>query len=312
MNKALLTVGAIGIAAASAAVGWFGVRLLVQPDDSAAAPSATPIADAPTETLTFDAVAVSEQASGLFAPPACGEQWTADATPANGVIPQVSVDADPTGASATLSFVATDDVAVAFLGQHGQLIVTRDGVVVTPDWGSEFVPEYFVATPEDAEPLPDAVDFNGAALCDVAAELSAIWDDFDWANATDEEVAERQAAAEAFENENRDLPPGEYKVYAWTPVIVGEPAAAARALYEEGFSELAFLTYTAGYSPLADAPEIQPYCQESQTPDGATELLCDVPHDVLVDLLERDVPSSYIVDAAPGVAISEAATFTIE
>ncbi|WP_203653267.1 hypothetical protein [Demequina activiva] len=314
MNKGLMAVGALAIAGASAAIGWYGVKLLVEPDAQAGAePAVTPTEDAAaTIPVTFDAQHIESEAAGLFTPPACGEEWSSPAQPANGVVPEVSVTNDATGATANVSFVTTEEQALAFLAQEGQIIVTRDGVVVTPDWGSEFVPEYRVASPEGPSTSSSTIEFSGASLCDVAAELSAMWDDFDWENATDEEIAARQAQAEAFENDNRDLPAGEYKVYAWTPVILGNSAAAARALIEEGFTDLAYLQYTAGYSPLADSAEIEQYCEESPTPDGSTELLCDVPQDVLATLLQRDVPEHYVIEATPAVAISEAATFTIE
>lgn len=314
MNKGLMAVGALAIAGASAAIGWYGVKLLVEPDaQPGAQPVATPTEDAAdTVPVTFDVESIESQGAGLFTPPACGEEWSSEPAPANGVVPQVELAHNATGATASVSFVTTQEQALAFLAQEGQLIVTRDGVVVTPDWGSEFVPEYRVASPEGPSTSTSTVDFSGASLCDVAAELSALWDDFDWESATDEQIAQRQAEAEEFENDNRDLPAGEYKVYAWTPVILGESAAAARALIEEGFTDLAYLQYTAGYSPLADSPEIADHCEESEAPDGSTELLCDVPQEVLTGLLQRDVPAYYVVDAEPAVAISEAATFTIE
>ncbi len=307
-----MAVGAIAIAGLSAAVGWYGVKLLVQPESEAAGdPSATPAATGATVAVTFAVDEIEAEAGGLFTPPVCGEEWTSEPSTANGVSPQVTVETDGTSASATVSYVTDADQATAFLAQEGQLIVTRDGVVVTPDWASEFVPEYSVASPE-GEPASEPVSFAGASLCDVSAQLSSFWDDFDWSAASDDEVAERQAEAAAFEAEHADLPAGEYKVYAWTPVIMGESAAAARALVEEGYTDLAYLQYTAGYSPLADSAELEPYCHESDTPGGGTELLCDVPQDVLTELLTREVPEYYVVDAAPAIAISEAATFTIE
>ena len=307
-----MAVGALAIAGASAAIGWYGVKLLMTPDEAAVQAQPTSSAQPSTVSIAFDATAIESQASGLFSPPACGEEWSHEATAANGVIPEVSVESTETGASAVVSFATTEERALAFLAQEGQLIVTRDGVVVTPEWGSEFVPSYYVASPESSAATAAPMDFTGSSLCDVAAELSAFWDGFDWGTATDEEIADRQAQAAQFEDEHRELPAGEYKVYAWTPVILGDDAAAARALSEEGFTDLAYLQYTAGYSPLKDAPEIEPYCEESPTQDGGTELLCDVPQEVLTELLRRDVPAHYVVDAEPAIAVSEAATFTID
>ena len=313
MNKGLMAVGALAIAGLSAAVSWYGVQWLTSSDgDGLASPTATPDATAATVPLTFNLEEVEAQAVGLFSPPSCGDTWSADSAAAHGIIPEVAVTTGATRASATVSFANTNDVLTAFLAQEGQMIITRDDVVVTPDWGSEFVPELFVTTPGAAAPASDVIQFTGATLCDTAAELSALWDDFDWAGATEQEITERQQQAEDFEAEHAALPPGEYKVYSWTPVILGEPAAAARALTEEGITGLAYLQYTAGYSPIQEDPRIQEYCEESQTPDGQPELLCDVPQDVLAEVLTRDVPQHYVVAADAAVAISEPATFIVQ
>ncbi|WP_061961527.1 hypothetical protein [Demequina flava] len=309
MNKALMVVGAVAIAGASAAVGWYGVKYLFAPDETDASAGGEPAGA--TVPLTFDLSQVAAEGADLFTPPACGEEWTAQATRGNHVMPVVDVATDDDGASVHVAFTSDLEGVTAFLAQEGQVIVTRDDVVVTPDWGTEFAPELFVTT-EDHDTAPGAtLQMSGASLCDVAGDLDAILGDFDWENATEDEIAAQYEKAAEFEQENQALPAGEYKVYAWTPIIVGEQAAVARKLAEEGITDLALLQYTAGYSPLADDPAIQPYCSENETPDGGTELLCDVPQDVLMELLERDVPESYIVDDEPVVAISEAFTFTV-
>lgn len=310
MHKGLMVVGAIAVAGASAAVGWYGVKWLVSSDQPAAEPSATPTGA--TTELAYDVSAISKQASGLFEPPACGDTWTSPATPANGVIPVVSVETMDGAASARVAFTSQSDGVTAFLAQQGQLIVTRDDVVVTPEWGSEFVPQLFMTTPDVPSAQSDPYAITGASLCDVADELSALWDDFDWDNATDEEITSRYDEVAAFEDEHASLPAGEYKVYAWSPIIQGEAAAIARTLTEEGLTDLSLLQYTAGYSAIADDDRIAPYCTESDTPDGGTELLCDVPQDVLTEVLTREVPESYVVDSTPTVAVSEAFSFTVE
>ena len=38
---------------------------------------------------------------------------------------------------------------------------------------------------------------------------------------------------------------------------------------------------------------------------------CDVPADVLQDVLARDVPAAYVVTAAPALAVSEPVTITV-
>ncbi len=311
MHKGLMVVGAITVAGASAAVGWFGVKWLVSSDaPSAAAPSETPAGA--TVELAYDLEDIESAADGLFTPPACGETWTAEPQSAHGIIPVVTVESADGAAAARVAFTSEAEGITAFLAQQGQLIVTRDDVVVTPEWGSEFVPELIMTAGETPSAQSDSYAITGSSLCDVADEMSALWDDFDWDNATDEEITERYEEVAAFESEHAELPAGEYKVYAWSPVIQGEAAAIARELTEEGLTDLALLQYTAGYSAIAGDERIAPYCEESETPDGQTELLCDVPQDVLTDVLTRDVPESYVVDAAPTVAISEAFTFTVE
>ncbi|MDE0571849.1 hypothetical protein ON058_00270 [Demequina sp. B12] len=307
-----MVVGAVAIAGASAAVGWFGVKWLFAPEDTAASGDPTTAPAGPTVPLTFDLAQVVADGQELFTPPACGEEWTAQVTPGNQITPIVEVENSASGASARVAFTSESDGISAFLAQSGGIIVTRDDVVVTPNWGTEFVPQLFItAGTSPSTPGPD-LDMTGASLCDIADELNSILSEFNWEDATQEEIDAQYAIAAEFEAEHQDLPAGNYKVYAWSPIIMGEPAASARVLAEEGITDLALLQYTAGYSPLASDERIAPYCDENDTPDGGTELLCDVPQDVLMEVLERDVPESYIVDAEPTIAISEAYEFTVE
>ncbi|WP_062077595.1 hypothetical protein [Demequina globuliformis] len=311
MNKGLMAVGAVALAGASAAVGWFGVQFLFAPESSDTAAEGSDAPSGATVPLTFDLAQVVEHGDGLFTPPACGETWSAEPTPGNGVMPVVEVTQNDSGASARVAFTSQSEGITAFLAQEGQVVVTRDDVVVTPDWGSEFAPELFITTDEVTAAPGAQLDMSGASLCDVASELDSILSDFDWENATEDEINAQYEKAAQFEQDNADLPAGEYKVYAWSPIIMGEQAAVARKLAEEGITDLALLQYTAGYSPIAQDERIQPYCEENETPEGTTELLCDVPQEVLLEVLERDVPESYIVDNEPTVAISEAFSFTV-
>ncbi|WP_152648020.1 hypothetical protein [Demequina sediminicola] len=311
MHKGLMVVGGIALASASAAIGWFGVQWLFQPDDTSASAESTEPAG-PTTPLSYDLSQVLANGEDLFSPPQCGETWTSEVTPGNTVVPIVNVTTTDSGATANVAFTSDAEGVTAFLAQTGQLIVTRDDVVVTPNWGSEFVPELYMTTGDtQTAPGPD-LEMTGASLCDVADELNSILADIDWENSTQEEIDAQYAKAAEFEAEHETLPAGDYKVYAWSPIIRGEQAAVARTLFEEGVTDVSLLQYTAGYSALSEDERIQPYCDEAETPDGGTELLCDVPQDVLIEVLERDVPESYIVDAEPAVAISEAFAFTIE
>jgi len=58
---------------------------------------------------------------------------------------------------------------------------------------------------------------------------------------------------------------------------------------------------------------VQEHCTDQSDAEG--NLLsrnCDVPEDVLAEILTRDVPVEYIADIPPAVAFSLAAEFTVE
>ncbi|GMA35269.1 hypothetical protein [Demequina litorisediminis] len=67
MHKGLMVVGAIAVAGASAAVGWYGVKWLVSSDGEPA--PGTSAVEASTVSLSYDLDAIESQAAGLFEPP---------------------------------------------------------------------------------------------------------------------------------------------------------------------------------------------------------------------------------------------------
>ncbi|WP_062304878.1 hypothetical protein [Demequina subtropica] len=320
MRKFLLALAALVVAVASAAAGWFGVKAWKASQDTGEAPStagpSTAATSGDTVDLTFRLSEVDASVDGLFEPPACGETWTPDTDQANGVLPKVDAALRQVAGIDTVTVVpgyTTDTAGLGFLASEGSIIVTRDDVVVTPGWGAEFVPEYYVATPGETTLTQSNVEFTGSTLCDVADELNAIWQGFDWSTATEDEIAAKQDETAAFNAEHESLTPGTYRVYQWSPIILGEPAAIARVLSEEGITGLAGLQYNAGYTALYDDPLIQEHCTDQVDAEG--NLLarnCDVPEDVLAEVLERAVPVEYIADVPPAVAISLAAEFTVE
>lgn len=320
MPKPLIIVAAVLVACLSAAAGWFGVKAwrdsqtVAQP---VVTPSPTATPEQETVSLTFDVGAINSSVANLHTVPDCGATYAPAKHVANGVEARIDGAVMLTDDMETLvvnpGYRVTGDDALAFLAGEGTVVVTRDDVVVSPDWGAEFVPQYYVAEPNDTTFTDGKVSMTGADLCDVSGELSAIWDDIDWTTATDAQIAAAQEEAEAFTDAHKSLPPGDYKLYMLSPVVVGEPAAIARALAEEGITGLATLQYTIAYSTLADDPAVTPYC-ETITDDAGnpTERQCDVPTDVLLEVLRRDVPVSYIVDGDPEEAISDAYSITVE
>lgn len=321
MRKILIIIAATLVAVGSAAAGWFGVKAwktsqTAQQPAPTASPTASTSTDGATVQLSFDAAAVVASADGLFTAPECGTTWTPDSAEANGVLPKVDVSLRTTGGVDTVSVVpgySTKTAGIGFLASEGAWVVTRDDVVVTPDWGADFVPEYFVAQPGETTLTQNNVEFTGATLCDVADEFNAIWAGFDWSTATEDQIADKQAETAAFNDAHRSLPPGNYKVYQWSPIVLGEPAAVARVLAAEGVTGLGSLGYSIGYSVLADDPRVAEHCTDQTDADG--NLLsrnCDVPAEVLAQVLTRDVPVDYIADVPPAVAFSVAAEFTVE
>jgi hypothetical protein len=318
--KALKIVAAVMVAIASATIGWFGVKWYQDSrPQSTPSPTASP---SPTATaiayvhLTFDLSKLSSQVDGLIPHPQCGEKWDGEPVAANGV--KLSADADvqsPGGADhLTISsgYTPTGQDPVAFLGTEGDYIVTRDGVVVSPDWGAEYVPQYYVAVAGSVTPAGEGVSLTGPTLCDVADQLADIWAEVDFDTATPEDIAAAQAKTDAFNEEHASLPAGEYKIYAVAPIVLGEPAAIARALSEEGVNDIGTLAYSIGDSPLAADPRLDSYCTDETNAAGdVVARNCDVPQDVLSDVLARDVPQAYVVDGPPALAVSEPVVITI-
>lgn len=318
--KSLKIVAAIVVVCASAAIGWFGVKWWQSSQQSPGVPVTTG-SPTPTTTpiavvrLTFDREDVAAQASPLLVNPICGEPWDGSPASGNGVTVTADATLDKTEGIDEMTLTAsfsTDGEPLAFLSSEGDYVVTRDGIVVSPDWGAEFVPTYYVAdgtgTSSGAQ-----VTLAGATLCDVADELAAIWADVDFSTATEAEIQAAQDKADAFNAEHASLPPGEYKIYATAPILVGEEAAIARALSEEGVDNVGTLTYSIGDTPLGNDERLEPYCEDitdaSGEPIGRD---CDVPSDVLLEVLTRDVPQAYVVDGQPALAVSEPVVIVVE
>lgn len=322
MPKPLIVVAALVVACLSAAAGWFGVKAWrssqpVAEPTVAPTPESSPSPGESTISLTFDVDAVIDSVMDLHQVPSCGDTYAPEAHIANNVQARVDGAVMLNNGVETLEinpgFRVTGRSALGFLASEGTVIVTRDDVVVWSGWGAEFVPEYYAASPHDTMLTQGGVSLAGSDLCDAADQLSAIWSEVDWATATDAEISVAQDKAAAFEAQHKELPAGEYRLYMLSPVVVGEPAAIARMLTEEGISGLATLQYTIGYSTLADDPAIQEYCEVVTLGDGeATERRCDVPPAVLADVLRREVPASYVVDGAPDEAVSEAYSITVD
>ena len=320
MPKALKIAAAVMVALASAAIGWFGVKWY-QDSKAVASP---PISASPSPTttavayvhLTFNLTELSAQVGELIPHPQCGDTWSGKAADANGVKLAANAEvklldgADHLAIASGYSNVSQE--AVAFLGTEGDYIVTRDGVVVSPDWGAEYVPQYYVAIPGSVTPAGNGVSLTGPTLCDVADQLADIWANVDFETATPEDIAAAQQATDAFNAAHASLPPGEYKIYAVAPIVLGEPAAIARALSEEGVNNVGTLSYSIGDSPLGTDPRLEEYCVDEQDSTGATvSRNCNVPEEVLTEVLARDVPRAYVVEGAPLLAVSEPAVITI-
>jgi len=324
MPKPLIVVAALLVAILSGAAGWFGVKAWRSAQteakpQSTVTPSTTPAPSSgePTVSLTFDIRAIEESVANLYTVPECGSQFIPEAQEANGVEARVDasqmLEGDVETIEATPGFRVSGTNALAFLASEGSVVVTRDDLVVSPDWGAEFVPEYYAVEPHNTTFTQGIVSITGAGLCDVADDLSAIWDDIDWATATDEEIAAAEAKAADFKEAHNELPAGEYKIYMTSPVVVGEPAAIARMLTEEGVTGLATLQYTIAYSTLADEPAFEPYCENLEDETGnLVERQCDVPQDVLMEVLQRDVPLTYVIEGEPAEAVSEAYILTVD
>lgn len=321
MPKPLKIVAALLVASASAAAGWYGVKWwqasqVAEPAPMVTvspSPTATPI---PTVHLTFDLAALTAAVEPLMERPQCGDTWDGSATAANGITPVTDASLRSANGVDELEISAgyktTSNDPLAFLATDGNFIVTRDGIVVSPDWGADYVPQYFVAQAGTITPTSGGATLTGSTLCDVGDQLSAIWQNIDFATATPEDIAAAQKLTDEFNAAHAALPPGEYKIYAWSPIVLGEPAAIARALMEEGVNDIGTLAYSIGNTPFAGDPRLSPFCEDQTDTDGTVVgRNCDVPANVLKEVIAQDVPQSYVVDGPPALAISAPTVVTI-
>lgn len=282
-----------------------------------ASPSPTDGPGAETVSLTWNDVEVAAAVDGVFTPPECSHEFTADASPGHSIEPIARAthhqDAPLETIEVITVFESLSGDPVHFLADEQLVIVTRDGVVVTPDWGMVFTPALYTAragfTPFEGAPF----SFGASGLCDVASEDDEYWDSFDWDTATSEEIAEADRRAREFQDRHATFPPGEYAVYVWTPVVLGEHAAVARALHDLGVTDLPHLEYVIGYSDLVEDPRVMEHC----VPDfdflaNVVGYSCDVPPDVMREVLTLDVPLDYVVDAPVTYAISAPTIITVD
>lgn len=323
MPKPLKVLAAVLVACASAAVGWFGVKwwqgqqeVLAEPTTSATPSDTASAPPSDTTRLTFDLAALTAEAAAVMPTVTCGDTFEPEATEGNAITAVARASTRSADGIDTLTLsggYTTAPDPLGFVATEGTFVVTLDGVVVSPDWGGEYVPQYYVAQPGDVQSTAAALQLTGSAFCGVADELASIWESIDFSTATPEQIAEAQAAAEAFTMEHAALPAGEYKIYMLAPIAVDEPAAIARTLYEEGVNDLGTLAFTIGDSPLGDDPRLEPYCTDVVDGEGALiTRQCDVPQDVLMDVIARDVPNSFIVPGEMALAVSEPVVITVD
>lgn len=271
----------------------------------------TATSDVETIPVVFDYAIPAQAGTAIIERPECGSEWSGTPSSVEGITATATAEQIDQTLVLSTSFSIEGDTPVAFFAEETRFVVLRDGEVVTPDFASEFAPVLYDTTGDvtTGQQTPMA----SLDLCDTAAEYASIWEGFDFVNGSESDRAEREAQAEAFVAENSQLPAGEYTIYAATPVVMGDQAAAGAVLLAEGITQLPALDHTylatqAAYSPLADAPEIQEYCED----DGSGTIVCDVPADVIDSLLTRDVAVATIVDVQPFLLISEPVTVTVE
>jgi hypothetical protein len=307
-RRALAVSAALGTVAAVAigAVAYGAVRYLPTASDTAQTPTASASPSATTVSVTWNPGPDIKTALTGFALPECGDTYAPAAQAVGGVTPRPSIDweSDPdTGTMAILqdAFTGESGAPGFVLAGSSTFVVTLDDAVVYAVQGDNTSAGGFgVNTPTVNA---GGYGLSGVDLCtvdDAKATFQKRWGDFDWENATQDQLDAYSAAWRKFAKKHSALLAGTYKVYQISPLVFGEQAALGQVFFAEGL-DLHSLSQDISWTDLADDPRVSPYC--TGDPDlGTWE--CTPPPDVLREVLTRDVDPSSVIDTAPGLGIS--------
>lgn len=303
----VLGVGVLGYGLVNYGPEWASVGTADGPTTSAS-PSSSVLA------VMWDPGITTADALAGFRYPECGAEFAPAAVSVGGVIPEVQDDGayeDPVGGtvlSFTELYVTEPDGPAAVLSLPYMFVITLDDeVVLTPgnDFGPYLSLDLATTTGQSSQ---GGIGIGRGSFCDAREAYREAFEEVDWEELSPDEQEQRQIESDAWwEKWNKDHaqpPPGTYRVYIVTPIVLGEQALVGQALRDLGVDYLPNLEGNLAYTPLADDPRVVPYCTTVQQVDYEEEV-CDPPADVLRDVLTMEIDAAKVVHAEPGIAISE-------
>ena len=336
-----------GAALSVLAVGVLGAGLLAAggirtTDPATSIPSPTPSSES-GRPVTLDVQGVFDHFA-TFEQPACDEPPNLEPNSVNGITAELSIRGEfaPGTYAFSVRYENTGDSEATFLAAAGGVILVKDGVVVTRLGEPIGSIQSFDAEPGGWTAFSENQNFGYTSTCAFIEELDALrfesfGDGTEEFDPTDEQLAHFDARL--LEIMERSLEPGTYEIYAWTPVVFGEQAGAARVFREEGVWDLGTLMHVGMGSEQLDLdPELATFCtttfidgsgnatvvdgylpSENEQTNGHPDfgqvdsVQCDVvDKDLFESRLTRFVPEDYIVAVADGVLVSEPITIVIE
>lgn len=305
--------GALGVVAVGvlgyAAVGVLPGEMPAEGPTASASPSANPSLVA----VTWNPGPDVDAAVAGYDWPECGETFAPAARSVGGVTPMPRYEGHRTepdwgdwyefGAG----FESEDGARRGLLASGTSFVVTRNDVVVYTQAMPDASVDLFTSGMRNAA----AMGIDRSSLCDAQEAWQAKYGNIDWDALTQEEQEALSLEMTAFREQLGAMEPGTYKVYLVTPLVFGEQAALAQQFALDGVDGLSTLEYNIAYTPLAADPRVAPYCSVAVGLDGS-ERTCDVPADVLSEVLTLDLDPATIVDVAPGMGISAPLEFEVE
>ena len=311
---------AVGVVTVSLGYGAAAVGLpMLARAPVAAAPS--PSASVAPTYVTWDDASAIETAFAGFEFPECGDDWIPRPASVGGVTPKPTItDEDSSDVEQgprigiTDGFVSDSETGTWLLAAPYYYVVTRDDEVVMTTADEQYggLNLYLANSPPSR--FRGDISLTRQSLCDAqaaAAELEGTLGDLDPETASQEEIDAYDAAWAQWTSQWNTFEPGTYRIYQVSPMVFGKQAALAQVFHAEGLSDLQMFSTAMQYTDLVEDPRVAPYCViEGQGRDQ--EAICDVPPDVLKEVLTREIDPATVQDVEPGVGISEALEYVVD
>jgi len=313
-RRSALGRAAVGTVAAIAAVAVGGYAALnylptiggpaAEGPTASGSPNPSPSADLKAVSWNpkrdFDAAFIG------FKLPECGDEFKPTAQSVGGLTPEAraTIQNEPGyGAWFILNpnFVGDSEAKEPVLADPTMYVITLDHEVVYTS-RQEFVGMELYHT--NSAIMSPKFGVSRSDFCDARVDFEEMIKDFkefNWDTATSEEKNAWDKAWRDFEKRWSDFEPGTYRLYYVTPMVFGEQLALAEAFAADGVDSLQELSMDIGSTELSRDDRVAPYCSGSR---DAGDWTCQVPPDVLREVLTREIDLAKVREVAPGIGIS--------